>query len=507
MKKHVISLTALLILIALCASVISCGSSGGDTADTAATTAAVTEAETTADPFVADELPELDYDGAKVNWLVGDYFNAYWADFWAETETGSAINDTVFAVRRNVEERLNVSVSMTQFTYSWSENAKYYGMLSGYVLAGDNTYHTVAGSPAYSVVLEGDYFFDLGSNPYIDLEKPWWNQSVADLFPSGVVYFLPGDGSLSLIKHTFCVYVNLDNLAEAGFEGDIYEHVLDGKWTLDSLSDIIKGSYRDLNGDQKADVTDFYGLTFGDTNKYIGFMKASGCSQFVKNSDGTYTMMSGSERTIEAVQRWCALVNDDENVLPGAHNTDAASVDTGYGVFAGGGNYASRPFMEDRSIFAFQIVGDAPTLFKDTTFKYGMIPYPKLDEEQPDYMTSPQRYASFAVLGSCTEFDMAGAVLEAWSSECYRTLQPEYFETTLKVRYSADNSMAAVFDILRNNLTFELGEIFGTNFKMTPAGEFKNTIINNNSNWASTYAKHEAADQATLDKLTDIFSK
>ena len=107
------------------------------------------------------------------------------------------------------------------------------------------------------------------------------------------------------------------------------------------------------------------------------------------------------------------------------------------------------------------LAGDAAALIGDAKFGYGLMPYPKYDEAQENYVTGDQRQAYFAALGYADK-ELVGAVLEAWSSECYRILQPEYFETTLKARYSADDDMTEMFDLIRETIKIDVSSYFGS---------------------------------------------
>ena len=41
------------------------------------------------------------------------------------------------------------------------------------------------------------------------------------------------------------------------------------------------------------------------------------------------------------------------------------------------------------------------------------------------------------------------------ASESYRQVNPVFFETTLKVRYAPDEKLAAMYDIIRESITFD----------------------------------------------------
>ena len=170
-----------------------------------------------------------------------------------------------------------------------------------------------------------------------------------------------------------------------------------------------------------------------------------------------------------------------------------------------GGNYVDKTFMEGNAYFTASLVGDAVTLLSDVDFDYGLIPYPKYDETQNDYISNVQRFASFSI-PITADMDLGSAVIEAWSSEAYRTIQPEYFETTLKSRYSADSQMAGMFDLIRQTIRFDIGDIFCdilNEISSTPAMQI---MGDKEGQWASTYASKEKGWNTALDQIWEALS-
>lgn len=44
-----------------------------------------------------------------------------------------------------------------------------------------------------------------------------------------------------------------------------------------------------------------------------------------------------------------------------------------------------RMFIDGRGLFTFGFVGDSGTYYRDADVDYGMVPFPKFDENQEDY--------------------------------------------------------------------------------------------------------------------------
>ena len=97
-----------------------------------------------------------------------------------------------------------------------------------------------------------------------------------------------------------------------------------------------------------------------------------------------------------------------------------------------------------------------------------------------------------------TEF--SGVLLEAWSSQAYRKIMPEYFETALKTRYSQDSDTSRMFDLIRSSIVYDPGEIFAS-FLGTPSGMMKNMIFAKDADWVSAVKAMEGVWQDSMDEL------
>lgn len=500
MKKRSISIIILAAMLAV--NLSSCGDTSVQTETTTQADSGMTTSPTDNSPFIKDELPDdLDFNEKTVTWFIGDYNAAYWDDFYAEEQNGSRINDAIYKCRNNVEERLNVKFDYFRMQVTYENRFDTKTALAASVMAGDNAYDIYAGRSNIDLVAEDKkYLLELSSVKYIDLGKPWWNKSLINMLPGNRVYELNGDGTLSLMKHAFCVFFNQSILNSIGVSDDMYGLVESGRWTIDKLGEYAKLGYSDVNGSTTADYGDRFGLTFGDANKMLGFQLALGGVTAQKGKDG-YDIHIGDDIMVRAFDAAYALVHNTEGVLlPGANNTSNKLA-----VESFGGNYADKSFIEGNALFTMSLVGDAFTLIGDAKFDYGLMPYPKYDESQENYVTAVQRQAYFAAPGYADP-ELVGAVLEAWSSECYRVLQPEYFETTLKARYSADENMAAMFDLLRDTMKVDISNYFSS-IVGSMVDPMKNLIMGKKEGqWSSEMAKNMESWKTKFAEVWENFS-
>ena len=141
-----------------------------------------------------------------------------------------------------------------------------------------------------------------------------------------------------------------------------------------------------------------------------------------------------------------------------------------------GGHYADdtrrdRPaFNRGGALFHTDTLTNAKHLnaSDSTNFKWGVVPMPKYDENQTEYLSTcrPGVNRMWSILSHVSEEDalMLTAVLEDFGSEAYRQITPAVFEICMKFRYSEDEINSKLFDYIRQHVVFDLGQSTSESF-------------------------------------------
>jgi hypothetical protein len=492
MKKGIGSIALLLLAAILLVSIASCangedGISGG--ADTDGDTGAAETADPNldADGYLRDTLPaDLDLGGEKVTMLIRSLVAA--TEFYVEEMTGDIVDDALYTRNRCVEERLNADLEFLDLAGEWDQRDSFNSAIRSSVMSNDGLYDIAAvlSNQLSILTLEG-LLTNLSNVEYLDFEKPWWADGLLDeLAVAGKLYFASGDASLGLINGMMCMFYN-KNLAEDYDLEDIYQTVQDGKWTIDALLSMARGTYSDLNGNGKVDREDRYAFCIGDWNQSYGFIEAFELPVTEKDSEGYPSkFVYGGEKVVNAVAKLVSIFKNEEGM----------AIDSKKGFV--------NEFAAGQVLF---ITGE----FKDTsvyrevdTFDFGVIPYPKWDEVQKDYHGGVRAtYSSFCIPITASDIDAAGAVMEAFASESYRRVSPAYFENALKIKYTRDNESANMFDLIKSSVIFNFAISFTISLN-DPQNTFKATVAALNDNWASKYASWEPAAQIALENTIAV---
>ena len=102
-------------------------------------------------------------------------------------------------------------------------------------------------------------------------------------------------------------------------------------------------------------------------------------------------------------------------------------------------------------------------MMRDLEFDYGIVPFPKYDENQPEYIsyvTDQMQPISIPVTVSDTE--LVGAVLENMAAESYMRVRENYFQNLVESKYLRDNESVEILRMLfAGDIRFEIEGIYG----------------------------------------------
>lgn len=479
--KRILCFFAAVLVIA--ASFVSCAKDQGDPAGTTAAPAATdgtsTEAPATEpvdeNGYRLDNLGTLDMGGRTFRIL-------YWSDaehveFDVKDPNGDLVDEAIVARDARTMERLKCNIEYIGIPGNVSNIAAFVkavetDMKSGnpqYDLVG--SYSSTAGTLAYN-----GYSADLLTLEHIDLDMPWWpSELIGTSTLNNHLYFATGDISTNLLYMMYATFYNKAYLNEFGLT-DPNTLVSSGKWTLEEFEKMTKGIYSDVDGDGKKSDGDRYG--YATYWLHLDCLFGSvGIKSVEKNSDDLLTVSDSyySEKT--------------QRMLEYLVNNFTTNDDWYYaGQNGAAGKMQQKIFSEGRSLFMTERVRVCKNVLANTNIDYGILPVPKYDESQENYITTmAMPFSMYSIPVSASDPDASAALLECLGSEGYRRVTPKLFEVAMKVRYSKDHVSSRMYDIIRESVTFDLGRIFNESLGKIPNATLRNLVNSNSSDWASRY--------------------
>lgn len=505
MKKSISLFFAL--LIALSSALVGC-SDGAETSgnnetpssaeisvpenETAETETAETEAGLT-----GDDLPDdLDFDGETITIHIrnGDNGNPEGncvMEMTVEELNGELLNDAIYNRNLAVNERLNVQID-PYVSYDWTGYGNCLAEIRASINANEDTFDIIAGwcnGDITSLALEG-CFLDLKGAEYIDLEKPWWNQSlVGTNAMGGKNFFVTGEANvLTSLGSAFSVFVN-EKIATDYQLGSLADYVLEGTWTIDKMSEITETVYEDLNGNAETDDADRFGLVLVNYLAADAFYTSLDIHQVKIDDEGNMTYEPDAERIHTAVEKVTNLHWNNPGALGWLPDTNR------------------QIFLEGRSLMSLEFMEAAREQFRDMEDSYYIIPMPKFDEAQEQYRAfifNNLTLLSVPVTNQNT--DATYATMEALSSESYFNVTPVFFEDCMQNKYARSETTAQMLEIIRESCYIDYEYIYGGLFNK-PVFIFRDLVGAKSSDSASWIASKTKPIQKSIERAMEKFSQ
>lgn len=498
--KLTLRIAACLLCLVLCLSAIACANNNGDDSQTtppadgtslpaAQDTAAPTTDTTTS---TEDYFSGLDFDEKQITTL-------YWSDveraeFFEDEITGDNVRDAINARNLAVEEQLGVKLNYIGTPGNVDHSTDYLKKVQNSFNAGEKIYHILAShSRTGAIVAAGGMTQNLLDieDSYLDLERPWWPSTLVETSTIGNgMYFISGDISTNTLHFMYGVYYNMDMVTDRGLD-DPTELALAGTWTIDKMIAMTTDMYEDVNNNNVADYGDFYGLS----TLYFhadSFYSAAGMRWIDKDANGFMQVSAnyGSEKSINLAEKLSAWFS------------------SGVCFTKSNNGEVCNTFAEGNSLFTQNRIYIADSQhtcgLNSAVFKYGVVPVPKYDESQERYYTTVGNpFTLYEIMKGSDDQDIATAVLECLAYNGYQLTTPAIFEVNMKYKYSSDNKTAQCFDLIRNNIVFDLGRLFGA--QLNTMSELWSKACIEGTGWSSQARANAKSISRMVTKLNSSF--
>ncbi|MBE6612466.1 MAG: hypothetical protein E7632_08235 [Ruminococcaceae bacterium] len=395
-------------------------------------------------------MPALDFKGAAVRIHHRGDDKTTLLEIAGE-ENGEVVNDAVFARNRSVEERLNVKLETIAGD---ADHERFMSNLKTVLMSGDDVYDIISALRwrALLQAMEGLYY-NLADASYIDFDAPWWCKDyMAEIAVGSERFMLAGDISTTPLRNISAMYVNKrifsDNFGDVD---NLYQTILDGNWTHDALRKYVSDVYQDLNNNGLTDDGDLLGISTTPVAQTDHICYSAGLRYTERDSKGMPQLVPDQSRNVKVIETIYNLLYE----TPGAlvyRNSTAPESET------------FQNFLNGTQLFYPNRIYNAE-LLREMKDPYGIIPMPKLDDSQKDYISLVHDGTTlYCVPIAAKSIDMQCAVMEAMCSENYRTVIPVLYNVALKVKYTQDDVSSQVIDIIHDSAITDF--IYANNYNI-----------------------------------------
>ena len=385
-------------------------------------------------PDVHDLPADLDYGDYEFRICTRErnFFHSNWI---TDDFDGSGINDAIYQRQNQVAEELGVT--FVESLVEQTEPARV-AMMAG---ADDYDLINARCSDAWAYA-EQDLVIPISELTYIDLEKSYWDDNLnAAMSVGGVMYFATGASNITAYDFTHALLFNKQMVQD--YDLDVpYTLVEDGTWTIEAFATMAEDVTLEVEGSSDENI---YGYLSQPKQVLPGFWIAAGMLSIEKNSDDLPEFKLPSNESFIDLFDLIYEITYDNGVWyknQSRNNEDPVLLEM---------------FQSDRGLFystSFFYIEKLRGMETD----FGILPYPKYDESQREYYSRIEGCEMSCVPITTADKLRTSAVLEALASSSAQTVEPAYYDITLKKQAARDNDSSKMLDIIFASRVFDLGD-------------------------------------------------
>ena len=486
-KLRIISF--ILVFVFMTLMVASCQAQKPDNADVSGTTevtdtggdGANPEPVTEPEKVFPHEIRDLDGYNFRVLFDENEGNALTYEDLGVEEEIGEVYNDSLY--RRNIELKEKFNITFTSVGKDGIAND-----VKKIVNAGSDEYDLIVPrlNSAWGLI---PYCNDLMPLQNLSLKESWYDQNIIEtLSIANKLYTITGDAFMKHYDGIMLMIFNKQLLMEHGMN-DPYTLVREGKWTLDTMGEMVKTVAKDLDGNGEMDRYDQWGYVL-QSDVLGGMINAAGLQFMYKDSDDVPYTMANTERMSGTIDKILSFYND--------YSWDC--------LRDGKGAHMSAfwVFPEGRALFNGIMLRYIQWQLRGVEFDFGILPFPKFDEAQERYYTSTNDFHTFCYMmpKSVSDPETVAYIFDAMGFYGEKIIKPAYYDLCLMRKYTRDDDSNEMLDIIFKSTTYDLG--LYANFGNI-SGSVRSMLEKGTNDYVSTYEKIEAKVTTAIEKfITNI---
>ena len=481
MRKKQITAAALILAMLLAA----CGNSAvsEDTSD------ANTDTQTSDSDDEAYKFPELDCGGDEFTILNPEEYWGMYTKLDFEQMTGELIDDAVYNRNRYLEDLYNFKLNVVEFPVD-----ELYEKIQMAVAAQEDIYDvTYSRGWHLKTLVAGGCLMNLYDIPEMQFDQPWWNQSQiesAQLGGGKAIYFAHNYFSLASFDNVWTIFFNetmMDNLGEKM----PYDTVREGKWTMDEFFRLARLG-TNLNGDESFSFNENGNAIYGCSSFWrlcTAMLTGAGVKGISRDNDGNPYFTLESDRFYEAVDKLAGFFKNEGDYLE-ANDTTSKNYQkifiSGRALFIGGGMAGSAVFREMEDDF-------------------GILPLPKLDEEQENYYA----WMNYDVNTMCvpvtnTDTQRTGIIIDALSYLSWRDVLPDYYEVRVSQKSLRNDDSIEMLKLIHSSLVYDAGLAYGWTYDLMT--QIAQKVGRGNGEIASVIASNKSAIEENIKTTLEMIN-
>lgn len=454
MKKLLI----LILALAMALTVFACGGKKNEGNGGGNTTPSTSEGE-------SGGLPDVNYGGR--NFRISMYESGSY-EFYIAEDSSDNLKNSLYVRNCAVEDTFGVKIKPV---YA-AQTGELFAQTDEIILSistEQDEYDLVAPSVVTTGVLitEG-YLRDWLQNKYNNFDASYWVKTINDEFTlDGHLYTAVGSTNVSSL---LCVYAMMYNRTlgdNNGLTEQVYSAIRSGDWTIDYFINLISNFHQEDGGPFAVD--DIYGFQAEALTNADMWTFAFDIPMLEHDEEDTLVLAFGQGEYREK------LSTAADKILDLYWNTTGSLCHLEAGA-------EINNFKAGKALFATINFKQLFNTVKDMEDEYSVLPYPKFDENQDQYLCSMMDgYTLLGIPTSAPDIEFTSIITEALNIEAEKTMYPAYYTQSLQVKYQTDPDAIEMIEKLMAGRRADLGVVFNSNLNYLSM-LFRQTLRDKNNN-------------------------
>ncbi len=482
--KHLRVLSVVLALLMVVCAFASCGASDDNPSEESKTQApAASGQEETVTESLYDAIEKEKYNREFVMQVQDNRKG----EFLAEDYTGDILENAIYERNSVVEDDFGITIVCQVEDDYVAVNNNVMLQING----GLDEFDAYVGHKySFTTCAQQNALYDMNSIVTMDLTQPYWDQSCREnLVMDGRIFMMTGDVNPQSMLITSCLAFNKKMHAEMSLANP-YELVDNGEWTLDAMTSMVSEVTYDLNGDGAIDYNnDRFGLTSWMMDTPYSFFYGAGGMFVTINDEGMPEAIFETEEVVNIYEKIYRVIVTEESY----YVTDATLYDTAYDVF-----------LDGRALFVDLSLNKISNTFADMEQDYGILPVPKFDKNQKEYMSFVNGASPFMMICQTEEdTEFVGTILEAMAAYNYEHVTPNLFEVVTKLQTARDPDSSRMVDYIIRNRVYD----FGYFVDLEVTNLIRDNLKTGTESIASGMKRYQSSSERAINKIIENWAK
>lgn len=419
--------------------------------------------------------------------------NSY-SDLKADSLTGDPIVDAVYERNEKIESELNCDLEVYEMgTFGASGTINVGSDLKNILLAGnpDGIYAGFVNGISLSTLISEELLYNLNDLENVGLDNEWWYKEANDSMTiNNKLFAATGDFSVRGLVSMSAVFFNKTLIERYENLENPYTLVREGRWTVDKLNEYAN-VMTDLGGDDKLDITDQVGFV-SEWGSGFYYLSAAGIRAYTNDGANVSFTLNTNEAQSMITKISALLTNKFVTKIVADHYQDNYSA-SGVLSYFGDNNIA----------FYSHNIYDALEL-RDMQAEFGMLPLPKLSNEQQAYHSISNRYfSSYAIIPLASpDAEIGATVVNAMAYYGNKLLREAVYDRSFRsLKLLRDEDSVEMFELIIETQIQDMGLFFTSTAYSLVSSVAKTSA----SSFSSNLSKNADKIQSEVNKLNDIY--